>query len=131
MSEMALMASATDFMTLGLAKSHDEVVRLTTVSSQLGMDMNQLVLTLTNQTTMRLMPLGVAVDGFDERSRHLKTVAWMQTKPLRRHFSGKAEEQIAKVGSVTDESIGSFMRLEAAWQDIVAEGKKSLSSIFC
>jgi len=72
MSEMALMASATDFMTLGLAKSHDEVVRLTTVSSQLGMDMNQLVLTLTNQTTMRFDALGVAVDGFDEKVKALK-----------------------------------------------------------
>jgi hypothetical protein len=126
MSEMALMASATDFMTLGLAKSHDEVVRLTTVSSQLGMDMNQLVLTLTNQTTMRFDALGVAVDGFDEKVKALKDSGMDANEAFTEAFLQQAEEQIAKVGSVTDESIGSFMRLEAAWQDIVAEGKKNL-----
>lgn len=126
MSEMALMASATDFMTLGLAKSHDEVVRLTTVSSQLGMDMNQLVLTLTNQTTMRFDALGVAVDGFDEKVKALKDSGMDTNEAFTEAFLQQAEEQIAKVGSVTDESIGSFMRLEAAWQDIVAEGKKNL-----
>jgi len=130
MSEMALMASATDFMTLGLAKSHDEVVRLTTVSSQLGMDMNQLVLTLTNQTTMRFDALGVAVDGFDEKVKALKDSGMDTNEAFTEAFLQQAEEQIAKVGSVTDESIGSFMRLEAAWQDIVAEGKKSLVPFF-
>lgn len=130
MSEMELMASATDFMTLGLAKSHDEVVRLTTVSSQLGMDMNQLVLTLTNQTTMRFDALGVAVDGFDEKVAALKATGMDTNEAFTEAFLQQAEEQIAKVGSVTDESIGSFMRLEAAWQDIVAEGKKSLVPFF-
>lgn len=130
MSEMALMASATDFMTLGLAKSHDEVVRLTTVSSQLGMDMNQLVLTLTNQTTMRFDALGVAVDGFDEKVKALKDSGMDTNEAFTEAFLQQAEEQIAKVGSVTDESIGSFMRLEAAWADIVAEGKKSLVPFF-
>ncbi|MCZ2459163.1 MAG: hypothetical protein LC128_06015, partial [Chitinophagales bacterium] len=130
MSEMALMASATDFMTLGLAKSHDEVVRLTTVSSQLGMDMNQLVLTLTNQTTMRFDALGISVDGFDEKVAALKATGMDTNEAFTEAFLQQAEEQIAKVGSVTDESIGSFMRLEAAWQDIVAEGKKSLVPFF-
>jgi hypothetical protein len=64
-SDMELMESATNFMTLGLVKTHDEAVRLTSVAGQLGMNMNQLVLTLTNQTTMRFDALGVAVDGFD------------------------------------------------------------------
>ena len=45
-------------------------------------------------------------------------------------FLQQAEEQIAKVGSVTDQSLGSFMRLEAAWEDIVAEGKKNLTPFF-
>lgn len=130
MSEMELMGAATDFMTLGLAKSHDEVVRLSNVSSQLGMDMNQLVLTLTNQTTMRFDALGVAVDGFDEKVQKLKDSGMDANAAFTEAFLQQAEEQIAKVGSVTDESIGSFMRLEAAWQDIVAEGKKNLTPFF-
>ena len=130
MSEMELMGAATDFMTLGLAKTKDEVVRLSTVSSQLGMDMNQLVLTLTNQTTMRFDALGVSVDGFDAKVQKLKDSGMDANEAFTEAFLQQAEEQIAKVGSVTDESIGSFMRLEAAWEDIVAEGKKNLTPFF-
>ena len=120
-SDMELMAGATDFMTLGLAKSHDEVVRLTTVSSQLGMDMNQLVLTLTNQTTMRFDALGVAVDGFDEKVDALKATGMSANDAFNEAFLQQAEEQIATVGSVTDESIGSFMRFEASIGNLAAK----------
>lgn len=123
MSDMELMGAATDFMTLGLAKSHDEVVRLSTVSSQLGMDMNQLVLTLTNQTTMRFDALGVAVDGFDEKVKALKDSGMDANAAFTEAFLQQAEEQIAKVGSVTDETLGSFMRFEAAIDNLATKAK--------
>ncbi|MEW6650581.1 MAG: hypothetical protein AB1453_10380, partial [Chloroflexota bacterium] len=66
-SDAQLISSATDFMSLGLAKSQDEVVRLTRVAGALNMNMNQLVLTLTNMTTMRFDALGLSVDGFDAK----------------------------------------------------------------
>ena len=72
LSDMEAMALATDFLSLGLAKSHDEAVRLSSVASQLGFDMNQLVLTLTNQTTMRFDALGIAVDGFSGKVAKLE-----------------------------------------------------------
>ena len=53
-ADSELVASAGDFMALGLAKTHDEVVRLTRVAGALGMDMNQLVLTLTNQPGVKV-----------------------------------------------------------------------------
>ena len=62
----------TDLMSLGLAKTEDQVVRLSRASAGLGMDMNQLVLTLANQTTMRFDQLGVSIDGFDKRLADLK-----------------------------------------------------------
>ncbi|MCZ2459149.1 MAG: hypothetical protein LC128_05945 [Chitinophagales bacterium] len=123
MSDMELMGAATDFMTLGLAKSHDEVVRLTTVASQLGMNMNQLVLTLTNQTTMRFDALGVAVDGFDEKVKRLKDSGMDANAAFTEAFLQQAEEQIAKVGSVTDETLGTFMRFEAAIANLATTAK--------
>ena len=72
MSDAELVASGADLMALGLAKSHDEVVRLTSVAGALNMNMNQLVLTLTNQTTMRFDALGVSVDGFQEKVKALE-----------------------------------------------------------
>jgi hypothetical protein len=125
-SDTELMASASDFMTLGLAKTEDEVIRLTNVAGQLGMNMNQLVLTLTNQTTMRFDSLGVAVDGFDERLKGLKDAGMDTNAAFTEAFLQQAEDQIGKVGSIADSSTASFMRLEAATQDISAEFKRSL-----
>lgn len=130
LSDMELMASATDFLSLGLANSHDEVVRLSTVSSQLGMDMNQLVLTLTNQTTMRFDALGVSVAGFDEKVQTLKDSGMDANAAFTEAFLQQAEQQIERVGSATEESIGSFMRLEAAWKNATDTAKRQLVPTF-
>lgn len=113
LSDAKLMASATDFMSLGLAKTRDEVVRLTRVAGALGMDMNQLVLTLTNQTTMRFDQLGVAVDGFDERVKKLKETGMDANAAFTEAFLQQAEDQIKKVGDIADTNAGKIMQLEA------------------
>jgi hypothetical protein len=114
MSDAELVAGAADFMALGLAKSHDEVVRLTDVAGALGMNMNQLVLTLTNQTTMRFDALGVSVDGFQEKVKALEAAGLSANDAFKEAFLQQAEEQILKVGSAADSSIGAFQRMEAA-----------------
>ncbi len=118
-SDMELMASASDFMSLGLAKSSDEVVRLTTVAGALNMDMNQLVLTLANQTTMRFDQLGVSVDGFKEKVTALEKAGLSANEAFTEAFLQQAEEQVSKLGSAADSSVGSFMRLEAAWNNFI------------
>ena len=117
-SDMELMASATDFMTLGLVKTHDEAVRLTSVAGQLGMNMNQLVLTLTNQTMMRFDALGVATDGFKEKVKALTDTGMNANDAFNEAFLQQAEEQIEKVGSIADSSAASFLRMEAAVKNL-------------
>jgi hypothetical protein len=114
MSDAELVASGADLMALGLAKSHDEVVRLTSVAGALNMNMNQLVLTLTNQTTMRFDALGVSVDGFQEKVKALEAAGLSANDAFKEAFLQQAEEQILKVGSAADSSIGAFQRMEAA-----------------
>lgn len=114
MSDAELVASGADLMALGLAKSHDEVVRLTSVAGALKMNMNQLVLTLTNQTTMRFDALGVSVDGFQEKVKALEAAGMSANDAFKEAFLQQAEEQILKVGSAADSSIGAFQRMEAA-----------------
>lgn len=128
-SDAELMASAGDFMALGLAQSSDEVVRLSTVAGALGMNMNQLVLTLTNQTTMRFDALGVSVDGFDERLAALKETGMGVDAAFKEAFLQQAEEQIGVVGEMTDSSIGSFMRFEAQFKNTSNSVKQSASTI--
>lgn len=114
MSDAELVASGADLMALGLAKSHDEVVRLTSVAGALKMNMNQLVLTLTNQTTMRFDALGVSVDGFQEKVKALEAAGLSANDAFKEAFLQQAEEQILKVGSAADSSIGAFQRMEAS-----------------
>jgi len=127
-SDADLISGAGDLMALGLAKTHDEVVRLSTVAGALNMNMNQLVLTLTNQTTMRFDALGVSVDGFDEKVKALEKSGMSASEAFTEAFLQQAEEQIATVGSAADKSIGSFKRFEAASQNLAKALKGDLAT---
>ena len=107
------MAGAGDLMSLGLSKTQDQTVRLSKVIAGLGMDMNQLVLTMSNQTTMRFDQLGVSVDGFEEKVRVLIAAGMDANDAFNEAFLQQAEEQLEKVGNKADETIGTFQRFEA------------------
>ena len=111
-SDMELTQGAADLMALGLVKSHDEVVRLVTIVGALGMDTNQLVLTLTNQTTMRFDALGVSVDGFDDKVKKLKDSGMDASDAFKEAFLQQAEEQVKLLGNSADSTAGDFARLE-------------------
>jgi hypothetical protein len=117
-SDSELVGSAASFMALGLAKSYDEVVRLTRVAGALGMDMNQLVLTLTNQTTMRFDALGVSVDGFDAKVKALKDTGMDANKAFTEAFLQQAEDQINRVGDAADSATAAFTRMEVAQKNM-------------
>ena len=128
-SDTQLMVSATDFMALGLAKTRDEVVRLAKVAGGLGMNMNQLVLTLTNQTTMRFDALGVSVDGFDKKVDALKKSGMEASAAFKEAFLQQAEQQLATVGERADSSISSFDRLEASSRNLGDAIKVALNPV--
>lgn len=126
-SDAQLMAGAGDLMALGLAKTADEAVRLATVVAGLGMNMNQLVLTLTNQTTMRFDALNVAVDGFDEKVRKLQATGMSANDAFKAAFLQQAEEQLAKVGNKADGATASFDKLNKSLADLNAAAKRAAS----
>jgi hypothetical protein len=88
------------------------------VSGELGFDMNQLVLTMANMTTMRFDALGVSVDGFKERVAALKAEGLSAADAFREAFLAQAEDQLERVGSVADTTLGAFKRLEAQFKNI-------------
>jgi hypothetical protein len=124
-SDMQAMASATDFLALGLADTHDEAVRLTNVASQLGFNMNQLVLTLTNQTTMRFDALGVSVAGFEDKVKALEDAGYSASEAFTEAFLQQAEQQIVRVGSRAETTAGQIDILTASWQNLTDEIKRS------
>ena len=117
-SDSELMSSASDLMALGLADTSEEVIRLTTVAGALGMNMNQLVLTLTNQTTMRFDALGVSVAGFDEKVKALTDSGMSAQDAFSEAFLQQAEEQIEKVGSKAGTSAGQIQTMESAFKNL-------------
>jgi hypothetical protein len=123
MSEMQAMASATDLISLGLVKTEADTIRLSAVVSGLGMDMNQLVLALSNQTTMRFDQLGVAVVGFDEKVKALEKTGMSAQDAFTEAFLQQAEEQLLKVGNAADTTAGQFLRFEAQTADMKNELK--------
>jgi hypothetical protein len=128
-SDAELMNSAMEFMSLGLAKTHDEAVRLARVAGALNMNMNQLVLTLTNQTTMRFDAIGVSVDGFDEKVKQLEKTGMKTNDAFKEAFLQQAEEQIERVGEAADSAIGNFMKMESSWENFVNSIKKGAAEM--
>jgi hypothetical protein len=124
-SDMEALASATDFLALGLVSDHDEAVRLTNVAAQLGFDMNQLVLTLTNLTTMRFDALGVSVDGFAEKVEKLEEAGHGANEAFKLAFLEQAEAQIERVGSIAETTAGQISLLESTLKDTGDEFKRS------
>jgi len=113
LSDLEAMAAASDLLALGLAKDTDEAIRLATVQAGLAMDTTQLVLTLTNQTTMRFDQLGVSVDGFKEKVAELKETGLDANAAFKEAFLQQAEMQLDKVGNAADSAAGEYARLEA------------------
>lgn len=128
--DVTLLDSSTRLMALGLARSHDEAVRLANISGQLGMDMNQLTLTLTNMSTMRFDALGVSIEGFKDKVKALEDAGLSAEDAFRKAFIEQAEAQLDKVGSIADTAAGAFERLSAATATMSGEGKKLLVEVF-
>jgi len=118
LSDADAMSLAGDLMSLGLAKTHDEAVRLTNVAAQLGMNMNQLVLTLTNKTTMRFDALGIAVDGFEEKVKRLEAAGYSADEAFKFAFLEQAEAQLELTGGVLDTTAGKLMQVEASFTNV-------------
>lgn len=123
LSQFEAMDLATQLMALGLAKNHAEAVRLTSIASQLNMNMNQLVLTLTNRTTMRFDALGVSVDGFKGKVKELEEAGHSTNEAFKLAFMEQSEEQIEKVGSAADTAAGEFKIFRARIKDLRDEAK--------
>lgn len=128
LSRTDMLRSSVDLMSLGLANSHDEAVRLAAVVSGLDMNLNQLTLTLTNKTTMRFDALGVRVDGFKEKLKALEKQGYSTDEAFKLAFLEQAEDQIERVGNVADTSMGEIKQFEAAWKDYSDTVKLTIAS---
>lgn len=123
-SDMDLMASASQIMSLGLARNADQVVRLATVAGTLNWDMQQVILTFANMSTMRLDALGLSVEEVTSKAKELEA-AGMSAQDAFKEAVIQAGESRLDIGGVSEVE-ASFKRLEAA----VANAGDTLKAAF-
>jgi hypothetical protein len=111
-SDAELMAASSEIMSLKLADTEEQVLRLATVSGTLGWDMRQVVLTFANLSTMRLDALGLSVDEVKQKQKELMDQG-MSTAAAFKEAVIQAGEARLDVGGVS-ESEQAFKQAEAA-----------------
>lgn len=128
LSDFESVKLASELMSLGLANSGAETTRLTGIVADLGLDMNQLVLTMTNMTTMRFDALGIRVEGFKEKVKDLEEQGLSAADAFKEAFLRQAEEQIALVGSAADTAAGQFKVFENNVKNALDALKKGVAT---
>jgi len=126
MSNAQMIESASQIISLGLADNEDDVVRLATVVSELGWDMNQVILTFANNSKMRLDALGLSVTDVDAKMEAFIAQGHDMDKAFDLAVLQAGEEKIALLGSSADTAVGDFKRLEAQLQNSSDEIKLKL-----
>ena len=126
-SDAELMASASGIVSLKLADNEEQVVRLATVVGTLGWDMQQVILTFANLSTMRLDALGLSVDEVKQKQKELMDQG-MSTAAAFKEAVIQAGEARLEVGGVS-ETEQAFKQAEAAvtnFKNAVLEGTIAL-----
>lgn len=129
-SDAEVAAQAGQLIELGLAKTEDEVVRLATVVTKLGLDMSQVILTFANDSTMRLDALGLSVEDVTERTKKFTDAGIAAGKAFDMAVLEALEARLEKVGDATDTTAGIFERAKTKIANFTDELKKSLAEGF-
>jgi hypothetical protein len=129
-SDAQLISSATDMMSLGLAKTEEQAVRLTTVVGKLGWDMQQVVLTMANNSKMRLDALGLSVEDVDRRVEALVATGMTMDEAFDTAVLEAGEDKIKLLGDAADTTAGQIQILVTAVQNVQDEFKRGFAEGF-
>lgn len=127
MSDSELMRGATDLMALGLVSTREEAVRLTSVVGSLGWNMDQLTMSITNETTRRLDTLGLSVESVKNRYEELKDSGIEGQRAMMLAITEAGESMIELGGHVADSPLGQWKELESARSTYFDNLKKDLA----
>lgn len=128
-SDAELVASASSIISLGLADTGEGVVDLSALISNLGWDMNQVILTFANDSKMRLDALGLSVQRVEEIMAELEAQGIETGKAFDLAVIQAGQEKYELLGSTAETTAGSLMRLEAQWANLVARGQAWLLNV--
>lgn len=129
-SDADLVASATEIMSLGLQDTEDGVVRLATVSGNLAWDMNQVILTMANNSKARLDALGLSIEDVETRMVALQEQGFDADKAFDLAVIEAGEAKYLLLGDAADTTAGKMQILETALENANNEFKIGLAEGF-
>lgn len=100
-ADAELMASASGIVSLRLADNEEQVVRLSTVVGTLGWDMQQVILTFANLSTMRLDALGLSVEEVKTKQKELEAQGYSTAAAFKEAVIQAGEMRLG-VGGVSE-----------------------------
>lgn len=128
-SDTDLMSGAVDIMSGKLASTADQVVRMATVTANLGWDMGVLAQTINNQSVLRLDNLGVAAEDVIPKFNALKAsgmdVKQAFTEALLQ--AGEAKSELFGLAGGADDAKASMDKLLVVWSNTNAAFKESFA----
>lgn len=118
MSQAELWASAGDIMSLGLGKTEDQTVRLATVVGKLGWDMEKVVMTMANNSKLRLDSLGLSMEDVEARTDKLRESGMSLDEAFDLAVIEAGEAKIALLGDASERTTGKIDILKTAVEDV-------------
>lgn len=118
MSNAQEVALATQLMNLKLATSEESIARLTNVAGRLGWGMDEMTLTIANQSVKRLDALGLAIEDVVPKVKAFESAGMSASEAWALALTEAGEEKMALLGDVADTAEGKMKLLENAIVDI-------------
>ena len=126
-SDAELIAGAGEIISLKLADTEDGVVRLSTLVSKLGWDMQQVIMTFANNSVMRLDALGLSVEDVNAKMKVLEATGMSADKAFDMAVIQAGEEKLALLGDAADSTVGDMNRLETSIANVTDAAKKLIA----
>lgn len=127
-TDAELIASGNQIISLGLAKTEDDVANLAAVIGGLGLDMQQVILTFANNSKARLDSLGLSVEGVNERIRELEKRGDVQGDIFDAAVLELLIERNNELSSAISEEEKAVRRAETAWNNFVDARKRGAAA---
>ena len=124
MSDAQMMASASQIISLGLANTQTDVVDLASLVSQLGWDMQQVIMTFANNSKARLDALGLSVTDVNARMKEFEAQGYDTDRAFDMAVIAAGKDKLALLGSAAGTTVGDMARLEAGIAN-VTDGLKT------
>lgn len=125
-SDAELVNSATQIMSLGLQNTEDGVVRLAAVSGKLGWDMGTVILTMANNSKMRLDALGLSIEDVDAKTEKFIAQGMSMDQAFDMAVIEAGEAKVELLGDAADTTAGQLKIFETGVKNAQDEFKISL-----